>query len=171
MMIITSKYGYLGNQLLTFANAIAIARKNNLTIMNFGFDEYADFFVGTDKDLFCRFPAQESLIQPRQLLRRSIAKAFFNRKIWAQRGWVGRICSLFADVLDLGWREKFYVDDPARLEQANRISSGKLTFISGYYLLYPSGICEYAEEIRSYFKLNEHYQSRINGIMDPVRQV
>jgi len=164
MIIITSKYGELGNRLITFSNAIAIAKKNNLVLMNFAFDEYAKFFVGTCEDLFCRFPPKKSLLRPSWLLRAFIARVFDRNPR------VHRICSLFAEVIELGWQQRFYFDDPARLQQSEKIRSGKLTFVSGLFFLDPSGVCEYAEEIRRYFKPIAYYQNRINGIMATVKE-
>jgi len=164
MIIITSKYGELGNRLITFSNAIAIARKNNLTVMNFAFDEYADYFVGTSENLFCRFPPKKSLIQPRRFLRALIARVFDHNAR------VHRICSLFADVIELGWKQRFYFEDPARLGQSEKIRSGKLTFVSGLYFLDPAGLCEHADVIRKYFQPNPYYQGRVNQIMDTGRQ-
>lgn len=148
--------------MITFSNAIAIATKNNLTVMNFAFDEYAGFFVGTGEDLFCRYPPKKSLIQPKPYLRAFIARVFDHNPR------VHRICSWFADVIELGWQQRFYVDDPARLGQSEKIRSGKLTFVSGLYLLDPSGLCEHADVIRQYFRPNSYYQNRIDGIMSAV---
>lgn len=56
MIIIARKYGQLCNRLLLFANFIAFAEENNVTVANIAFDEYAPYFKMTSQDLLCRYP-------------------------------------------------------------------------------------------------------------------
>ena len=56
MLVISGKSGQLGNRLLLFANFMAYAIKNNYTVINPAFDEYAQFFKSTSKDFLCHYP-------------------------------------------------------------------------------------------------------------------
>jgi Glycosyl transferase family 11 len=56
MLIISAKSGQLGNRLLMFANFIAFAIENKFTVLNPAFEEYAEFFSSTSKDLLCSYP-------------------------------------------------------------------------------------------------------------------
>ncbi|MDZ7958871.1 MAG: alpha-1,2-fucosyltransferase [Aulosira sp. DedQUE10] len=56
MLVISAKSGQLGNRLLLFANFIAFAIENNLTVLNPAFEDYAEFFDSTSKDILCCYP-------------------------------------------------------------------------------------------------------------------
>jgi hypothetical protein len=57
MVIITTKYGQLGNRLFPFAQFIAHAHKHHYRVLNLAFEDYAENFYYTEKSLFCSYPA------------------------------------------------------------------------------------------------------------------
>jgi hypothetical protein len=70
MLIISAKSGQLGNRLLLFANFIAFAIENNLTVLNPAFEEYANLFESTSKDFLCRYPHTPLSISGNKFLRK-----------------------------------------------------------------------------------------------------
>lgn len=60
MIILSNKCGQLGNRLFAFAHLIAVAHNNKLNLINLSFDEYAQYFETTSKDIFCRYPESRS---------------------------------------------------------------------------------------------------------------
>lgn len=56
MLVISAKSGQLGNRLLLFANCIALTIENKIKVLNPAFEEYAEFFKLTSRDLFCAYP-------------------------------------------------------------------------------------------------------------------
>lgn len=77
MLVISAKSGQLGNRLLLFANFLAFALEHNFKVLNPAFEEYADFFPATAKDLFCQFPVTPLTIPGNKRLRNYYYK--FNR--------------------------------------------------------------------------------------------
>ena len=61
MLVFSNKCGQLGNRLFAFAHLIAVARRHNLKVINLSFDEYSKYFSTTSKDVWCRYPARESI--------------------------------------------------------------------------------------------------------------
>ena len=69
MVVITEKYGLLGNRLILFAHFIASATEHGFQVCNPSFEEYAEFFQTTSKDLFCRYPSKNSIVQSKRIRR------------------------------------------------------------------------------------------------------
>jgi hypothetical protein len=69
MIVIAEKYGQLGNRLFVFAHFVASALEHGLKVSNPAFDEYAEFFETTGRDLFCRYPVRPSLLKGRRARR------------------------------------------------------------------------------------------------------
>lgn len=57
MIVIARNYGQLGNRLVLAANLIAAAREYGVSLLNPSFVQYAKFFVSTENDIWCRYPA------------------------------------------------------------------------------------------------------------------
>lgn len=57
MIVIARNYGQLGNRLVLAANLIAAAREYGVSLMNPSFVQYAKFFIATENDIWCRYPA------------------------------------------------------------------------------------------------------------------
>lgn len=74
MLVIARKYGQLGNRLILYSHLIAAARENQVSLSNACFAEYAEYFVGTCDDLWCRYPKKTGTKAPSQLTRNLIAK-------------------------------------------------------------------------------------------------
>lgn len=67
MLIFSNKCGRLANRIFAFAHVIAVARSNNLKVINLSFDEYAEFFMGTADDILCRYPRQKTIVTSRRI--------------------------------------------------------------------------------------------------------
>ncbi|WP_182868849.1 alpha-1,2-fucosyltransferase [Rhodopirellula sp. JC639] len=57
MMILSRRYGQLGNRLILYSNLIAAARHYRIELRNPSFAEYASLFPSTREDLWCRYDA------------------------------------------------------------------------------------------------------------------
>jgi hypothetical protein len=73
MFVITKKTGQLSNRLFLFSHFIVCAIENKFTFVNPAFEEYASFFKATSKNVFCRYPAQKSLLNKSKLLRNTFS--------------------------------------------------------------------------------------------------
>jgi hypothetical protein len=70
VIVISEKYGLLGNRLFVFAHFIASAAEHGFKVCNPSFEEYAEFFQATSKDLLCRYPARRSILTSKPFRRR-----------------------------------------------------------------------------------------------------
>ncbi len=62
MIILTHRFGRLGNRLLITAHLMAYALETNHTLMDWGFAEYTPYFIGTAGDPYVfRFPPRRDI--------------------------------------------------------------------------------------------------------------
>lgn len=163
MIVITSKYGELGNRLITFSNLIAFSANHRCSTMNLAFSEYAEYFVGTSRDIFCRYPDRISCFKPTRFLRHAIWPFDKNHR-------VVMVCAVLGNVIETGWKKRFYLRDLEHVSKVEAMKSGKLTFVSGLYILDPTSVREHSVEIRRYFSLVPTYQHRVDLIMQRLRE-
>lgn len=163
MIIITSKSGHLGNRLFQFAHFIAFSAQCGVTILNPGFEEYAEDFEGTYRSASCRYPASPFglgvLLRPRATIHRIAHRAacFVKRRNLGSR--------LQSIMLDLD--EEFRLDDPAFEASFKRI---QLFFMHGYEFRARSYFAKHAEAIRKYFTPRQHHRLQVDSVMAAARE-
>ncbi|HIK08513.1 MAG TPA: alpha-1,2-fucosyltransferase [Trichormus sp. M33_DOE_039] len=161
MLVICAKSGQLGNRLLLFANFIAFAIENNFTVFNPAFDEYAEFFQSTSRDILCRYPVSKLPLPGNLALRRYYYK--FTR-----------------DLVDSG---KFNTIDIKRNQTfnwsnshiKNELKPSGINFFQGW--LFRDGwfvedlaiLHKHRETICSYFKPASKYQLNVNKKIAKIR--
>src|ERR1043166_234771 len=65
MIVIADKPGQLGNMLLLFSHFIGRAIESDFSFSCLAFENYADYFPTTERDLLCRFPVESRTNRPR----------------------------------------------------------------------------------------------------------
>jgi len=162
MLVISAKSGQLGNRLLLFANYIAFGIENNLMIINPAFEEYAEFFQSTAKDLFCCYPPPKISINSNNYMR---SKYYQLNCYLAQNG--------FFKSLEITREKPFNWSDNQRLEE---IKTGWITFMKGW--LFRDGwfvndtqmLRKYAQEIRQYFTPLKKYTTNVFKLISSLRK-
>jgi len=79
LIVISNKSGQLGNRLFAFAHIIANAAVYKYTVVHLAFDDYAEYFESTSRDIYCRYPVQSTNLKGQRL--RSML-FFMNRAIF-----------------------------------------------------------------------------------------
>ena len=163
MIVITNK-GWLGNALFVFANFIACAEENKLTVANPALDEYAEFFQTTSEDFFCRYPARKSFYKgnrrTRRLLNRAsylLTRALVRSRINCRR--------LRAVTLDHG--EELRLDSP---EFVASLCRGQLIFAQGWLFRERSHFSRHGDAIRRYFTPLKAYRDNVDELIEKARQ-
>ncbi|BAY07381.1 alpha-1,2-fucosyltransferase [Calothrix sp. NIES-2098] len=161
MLIISAKSGQLGNRLLLFANFIAFAIENNFTVLNPAFEEYAEFFNTTSKDLLCRYPNNHLSIGSNKFLRKYYY--IFNRYL-AETGKFNTL-TIKRDQT-FSWSNSNII---------NNLKTGSLNFFQGW--LFRDGwfvddlpiLRKHREEICTYFQPLSKYQLNVDKLISNIR--
>ncbi|MGA9382203.1 MAG: alpha-1,2-fucosyltransferase [Phormidium sp.] len=161
MLVISAKFGQLGNRLFVFANFIALAREHNFIVLNPAFDEYAHYFETTAKDFLCCYPKLTISIKGNEKLRQKYYD--FTRRMSKSR-WFNTITIT---------RERPFSWKKFNLGQIQR---RKLNFFDGY--LFRDGwfvedlelLRKYAEPIRYYFKPLKKYRDNVANLIENARR-
>ncbi len=167
LIIVFGKTGQLGNRLFNFANFIAFAAAHDAVLINPAFDEYAEFFETTQRDLLCRFPARRLL--PAWICGRTIRHVLYMIAQYLARGikklgLTGR----FAQVVTVGDAEFYLLDDNPQALDVFRNS--RIIFVSGLQFRDIVDMKAYGDAIRSYFAPARRYVKNIDALMDPIQQ-
>jgi len=164
MLIIADKPGQLGNMLLLFSHFIGRAIESGLTISNPAFEDYAECFPTTKRDLFCRFPAQTSAVAASPFRRGLLYRASnFTVRALARLG--GKLGFVRAITLH-DWEAQFPLDSP---EFLSLVRSGRLIFVRGWGFRDADSLRKHSDEIRAFFQPPEINQRNIDELISRAR--
>lgn len=163
MMIITQKYGQLGNRLILFSHLIAFAHAHKITLANLAFDEYADLFQPTSRDLFCRYPPHPSPGKPNRIIRQLIGRwaNSFVRLMSKIKGFNRGL-----KILRINSQQDCLLDSDDFISQFDH---QKTYCIQGFRFRDESNLIKYADQVRDYFTPVEHHQNNIKTLISEIR--
>ena len=163
MIVIAENYGQLGNRLFVFAHVLAFALEHGVKVSNPAFDEYAEFFENTRRDLFCRHPARASLLTGRRLrgwlykavhrLTNSLAYRSPSNRFW--------------HVVQVAEGDRYDLDSPEFVAAAREKS---LVFVQGWQLRDELSLLKHSDAVRSFFKPFEPLARRVAAHVARVRE-
>jgi hypothetical protein len=164
MIVITNKPGQLGNRLLVFANFIACAIENGVTVMNPALDEYAGFFRSTRQDLFCRYPSTPSIIRGGERTRRLLyCLVYYSTRLLSK---INIKCSLVETVV-IDWEEEYCIDDAQFTDLLKR---KPIVLIQGWLFQERLHLAKHAPEIREFFRPAGVYEGRVVELLKNIRR-
>lgn len=167
IIVISSKAGQLGNRLFNFTNFIAFAAEHGATVINPSFDEYAELFETTRRDLLCRYPAKRFFsmrftnARTRRLLYRLVS---FLVRVIKKLGFWKRV----ATVVTASEGDLFLLDDNPKAIDVFRNS--RIVFVSGLQFRDVTSITKHGDEIRAYFKPVETHAEAVDSLLRNIRQ-
>ncbi len=132
----------MANRLVLAAHVIGFACEAGISVALPALQEYADFFIGTSRDIFCRFPSRRSLVPPTQLTRKLARKAVDRLDCRTRR-------------LRIPFVEHALIE--GRLEVNLTVDwlqqhSSALVFINNYNFRAEDTVIKHADTIREYFR-------------------
>ena len=165
MLIIADKPGQLGNMLFVYANLIASAMENNFAVANPVFEDYADLFPSTCKDLLSRFPSGQSRIACTPRRRKLTSELFRNAarvlsRLHLTLPWMRQITLQ-------DWNEQLYLSDPNFLASLN---SRQHVLLRGWLFRDAPALKKHVTAVRDFFRPHEHNQRRIDELISQARQ-
>jgi Glycosyl transferase family 11 len=163
MLVVASKPGQLGNRLFQFASLVGGAREHGFRVANPAFDEYAELFEATRRDLFCRYPPRASFVRGGARLRRLLyllcyyaARALVRLRVDAER--------LRAVALD--WDERLELSDPTFL---SRVRPGQLFFLQGWLIRDERAVERHAGAIREFLRPRAEFVENVSSLVGRAR--
>ena len=163
MLIIASKPGQLGNRLFLFAQFIGCARENRLTVMNPAFDDYADLFETTSRDLFCRYPARTSTLPPNPAARRLLYRlCYYAARVILRSGL--NLPGVRAVALD--WDETLELGSPAFL---STLKPRQLLLLQGWLFRDERAVTRHADAIREFLAPRAEFQRNVSALVTRAR--
>lgn len=156
MIIIASKPGRLGNNLMLFAHFIAFSIMHNIKLFNPSFDNYAHYFESLDKNFFGVYPSKNSFLYNYKL--RMIFYKFINFLARTLRRL--KISNRFFRVVALDWDESVDLESKDFLEIA---LNTHFLFVTGWKFRSNIGVLKNIDLIRLYFKPQKKYLININS--------
>lgn len=163
MIVIAEKYGQLGNRLFVFAHFIACAREHGLRVANPAFDEYAEFFESTRRDVFCRYPQRPSLLRGGRLRRLLYAAANRLTHTLSYRSPSSR----FWEVIRIGEEETFDLRDPKFVAAARE---KWFVFTQGWLFRDEPSLLRHAEAIRKFFAPAADFAGKVEAHVARARK-
>jgi hypothetical protein len=145
MIVIAHGYGQLCNRLTVFANFIGWSVKYGVTIANPAFTQYAQYFEGTAKDPWCRYPPRETFYRNPEKLGAALYKYTKLITKFGNRFGINNHLVGFIDIKD---NERFELD---QVDNVRGLCSRKLTFVKGWEYRDEIGLHRNADAIRPYF--------------------
>lgn len=153
---------------------MASAQAHGQTVMNLSFGEYAEYFEGTCRDLFCCYPRRTITLAlltnhtNRERLYRLVLRMANSLADGRLKGWKGRRLH----VLRTGWHATYTRTDGTydlHSEEFDRISRG-IVFFQGPHFVDDTGIEQFKQQIFEYFTPIKPIQARIDVRMERIRQ-
>lgn len=154
MLVISAKSGQLGNRLLLFANFIAFALEHQLRVCNPAFEEYAEFFQGTARDVLCCYPPLAISVPGNRYLRSQYYKIirFLARK---------RICQSQEITRDKPFNWSLY-QNIKELKKSLFVCFEGWLFRDGWFVEDTKTLQKYAPQIRAYLTPQRVYQVNVS---------
>ncbi|APB34822.1 hypothetical protein GlitD10_2485 [Gloeomargarita lithophora Alchichica-D10] len=165
MLVLTHRFGRLGNRLLITAHLMAYALEMNHTLIDWGLAEYTPYFIGTAVDPYVfRFPPRQDMWNRipvnQQWLRNTIYTG-----VRGVRKLVNFYPSLKQEIQVLPEPNKHW-GNPLIIDN---LIVKKALFIRAWYVRAPHCFIKYQHTIRECFTPLPEYQKRIEELLKPLR--
>lgn len=172
MILFSHKIGQLGNQLFAFAHLIANAAANNLTVINLSFDEYANYFDGSQSAI-CRYPKGKDIKSPVStrlrstlfLINRAMLKILRKAKILNSP----LHAVIVADLPEYSFDQNIFFE-LSDLSFQTALKRKPFVFLFGRFFRDFANFEKYQHVIRDYFKPTLTIQSVVNKTIAMARQ-
>jgi hypothetical protein len=164
MVVIAGKPGQLGNMLLLSAHFIAGALEHGYRVAIPAFDAYAAHFVGTRRDVFCRFPSRATPLSGSARTRHvlfSLSHAAARALTRLGDDWGPMRAVTLGD-----WTTVFPLDQSWFIEAAR----SRLVFVRGWLFRDSTTLAKHAQAVRDFFQPLETYRATVAGLIEEARK-
>lgn len=163
-IVIMQRVGRLGNQIMLFANLIALSLATGIRVFHPVLGQYADYFAGTSGDLLCRYPQQRQCRNRPGRIRRLLI--YYICRIADK---TGVLKLFFANyVFEADYKSVVDMTQPHFID---KLLQGRYTFLTRGWL-YRYSIIEkddFLRELRRFFALVPPYKTNVERLVARAR--
>jgi hypothetical protein len=166
--IISLRCGRLANRLTIFANFIALAEERGWRVSNVTFHSYADMFLTTRADIYCRYP----VTRRRSVLDRlpGVATALRKTRLLTNAAkYASRYPKIFRNTVtlhELPGKAVIYLDQEFFQAQ---IRGAEKFFVHGWKFRAPALVKKHAAKIREFFRPAPAIAAQAQAQVAPLR--
>jgi hypothetical protein len=156
MIVITRRIGRLGNRLLLFAQFIACARENNVSVYNPSFQEYARYFAATRHDWCSRYEPQCPDRGHRRAVPWEAARTLLYHAAYLPPRWLSTLkCTDWpVKVIRITLEESY---DLGSREFLQLLQTRRVVLVQGWQFRDVAVLRRHADTVREYFRpIDEH---------------
>jgi hypothetical protein len=169
MFIIAEKANQLANRLFLFAHLLACAREHRVKLVNTGFEEYAEHFQTTRRDLFCRYPPRPSLLPTNRAARERLGVITRRMATLLATGKMRRFAGARVEVLCSGY-DTTLVDSGGEVNLQSdsflrMLQRAQVIFFLGPLFRDFTNFRRHADAIRDYFKPLDAYEQNVAALI------
>ena len=169
MIMMTRKYGQLGNRLMLSAHLIAAAREYGVTFWNPAFADYAGYFPSTCGDPWCRYPVVDRVERSDRPLPSTWHRGLIYTSTYLSARTLShlRLTRFPAHVIRLRG------EDPCDLASesfASLAKSSRPLLLSGWKFRSRPLLEKHADVVREFFRIFPENENRVGQVIDRARQ-
>ncbi len=178
MIVLLDDTRFLGNHLATFIHVIACGIANRTTVANLGLGRYASFFNSTRGDLFARYPAHRSLVQPNSARRARVARWTARLALVLEQGKLRRLGQSYVRTIQSGTDTTVGKTDEQKrnlivdLDSADfraKLSEIPVLILRGPLFRAQTSIRRHYKEVRDFLRPSGEHQARIDALVQSLR--
>lgn len=162
-LVVADKPGRLGNQLLVFANLIAVAIERDYRVLNPAFEDYASLFTGPEGRLFISFPPCGPRLEGKTVRK----AAYFIARICAWSSKRIPFRNSLVGARELGWLE---LGDLSAGDLTDELERRRVYFLQGWLYRDAEALRRQASVVREYFRLRDGLATDVELVMAAIRR-
>ena len=169
VVIITDRYGRLGNRLIRYSHFIANAAEHDYYVINFPFGEYANYFREGNVLQSCIYPSRNQLITNHILFEKIFVKVIY-KFFKLLRNYLIKLNltnSKFHTIIQLNDDEQYELNDNKYLAV---VKTKKIVFIQGWLFRDSTNITKHYKEIISFFNPTKEHNISIENLISSIRK-
>lgn len=163
VIVVLGKPGQLGNRLFLLANFVAFSAEHGISISGLGFDDFANSFEGTRRDIFSRHPRQDNFTPPR-IVRRALYSGVYRLASLASRFRLPGVATV--SLPDI-WADAVDMSDAAFL---HRVRRSRLLFTDGWLFHDRPALARHKSTIRRFLCPRPSLLRRSERVVEAARR-
>jgi hypothetical protein len=173
LFIVGFRCGRLANRIILFANFIALAEEQGHRLINFTFHSYSELFVGTRRNICCRYPVprRRSWLDVVPGVAPALRKIRILHHVTRYTSQLYERFPLFGNLVvtlrELPGHRLTFLDGP---ECQEKIRPAKIVFVRGWWLRAPGLVQKHGDKIRAYFRPAEPCETAVSMAIEPLRR-
>lgn len=163
VLVVAEKYGRLGNRIYLASHIMAFSHRGRFLVLLPTLEEYADWFQGSNRDLFCRYPTGNMPVWcPMKIFR----NRYFSLMANAARYIEGRKPTRHFKTIRISENQELVLGTSEFVAFAGQ---QKVVFLCGWRFHDFDAIIEYGNKVRTFFQPLPQYKAAMAAPINALR--